>query len=66
MIIIFNGPLGIGKSTVAESINHYIILDSDHRVSANPPPIDEMEFLHSTIALLGGDGHTLSSHKTGS
>lgn len=56
MIIILNGPLGIGKSTLAEtlveSIDHCVMLDGDHLVAANPPPVDEMEFLHSTIALL--------------
>lgn len=56
MIIVLNGPLGIGKSTLAEtlaeSIDHCVMLDGDHLVAANPPPVDEMEFLHSTIALL--------------
>jgi hypothetical protein len=56
MIIVLNGPLGIGKSTLAEtlaeSIDHCVMLEGDHLVAANPPPVDEMEFLHSTIALL--------------
>jgi hypothetical protein len=56
MIIVLNGPLGIGKSTLAEtlaeSIDHCVMLDGDHLVAANPPPVDEMGFLHSTIALL--------------
>lgn len=56
MIIVLNGPLGIGKSTLAEalaeSIDHCVMLDGDHLVAANPPPVGGMEFLHSTIALL--------------
>jgi shikimate kinase len=56
MIIILNGPLGIGKSTLAEalseSIDQCVMLDGDHLVAANPPPADEAEYLHSTIALL--------------
>lgn len=56
MIIVLNGPLGIGKSTLAEalaeSIDHCVMLDGDHLVAANPPPLDEVEYLHATIALL--------------
>ena len=56
MIIVLNGPLGIGKSTLAEAladnIDACVMLDGDHLVAANPPPADEMEYLHSTIALL--------------
>jgi shikimate kinase len=56
MIIVLNGPLGIGKSTLAEalaeSIDWCVMLDGDHLVAANPPPEDEIEYLHSTIALL--------------
>ena len=56
MIIVLNGPLGIGKSTLAEalaeSIDQCVMLDGDHLVAANPPPADELEYLHSTIALL--------------
>lgn len=56
MIIVLNGPLGIGKSTLAEalteSIEHCVMLDGDRLVAANPPPADELEHLHSTIALL--------------
>lgn len=56
MIIVFNGPLGIGKSTLAEalaeSIDACVMLDGDHLVAANPPPADEVEYLHSVIALL--------------
>jgi thymidylate kinase len=56
MIIVLNGPLGIGKSTLAEalmeSIEQCVMLDGDSLVAANPPPADEIEHLHSTIALL--------------
>ncbi len=60
MIVVLNGPLGIGKSTLAEalaeSIDHCVMLDGDHLVAANPPPVNELEFLHSTIALLVAHG----------
>lgn len=56
MIIVLNGPLGIGKSTLAEalseSIDHCVMLDGDALVAANPAPADPLEHLHSTIALL--------------
>jgi hypothetical protein len=56
MIIVLNGPLGIGKSTLAEalteSIDSCVMLDGDRLIAANPPPADEREHLHSTIALL--------------
>lgn len=56
MVIILNGPLGIGKSTLAEalaeSIHGCVMLDGDHLVAVNPPPADETEHLHSTIAML--------------
>ncbi len=56
MIIVLNGPLGIGKSTLAEAlaegIHQCVMLDGDHLVAANPPPADEIGHLHSTIALL--------------
>jgi ABC-type cobalamin/Fe3+-siderophores transport system ATPase subunit len=56
MIIVLNGPLGIGKSTLAEalteSIESCVMLDGDRLVAANPPPANELEYLHSTIALL--------------
>ena len=56
MIIVLNGPLGIGKSTLAEalteSIDRCAMLDGDHLIALNPPPDDEVEYLHSTLALL--------------
>lgn len=56
MIIVLNGPIGTGKSTLAEalseSIDSCVMLDGDHVVAANPPFHDEVEHLHSTLALL--------------
>lgn len=56
MIIVLNGPLGIGKSTLAEalteSIEYCVMLEGDRLVAANPPSADELEHLHSTIAVL--------------
>jgi AAA domain len=56
MFIVLNGPLGIGKSTLAEalteSIEYCVTLEGDRLIAANPLPADELEYLHSTIALL--------------
>ena len=56
MIIVLNGPLGIGKSTLAEALSERIdgcvMLDGDHLIAANPPHSDGLEHLHSTIKLL--------------
>ena len=56
MIIVLNGPIGIGKSTLAEalteSIERCVMLDGDKLLAANPPPANELEHLHSIIALL--------------
>jgi thymidylate kinase len=56
MIIVLNGPLGIGKSTLsealAESIDQCVMLDGDYLVAANPQSFDPLGHLHSTIALL--------------
>lgn len=56
MIILLNGPLGIGKTTLSEalmeSIDQCVMLDGDFLVAANPEPSDGLEHLHSTIALL--------------
>jgi hypothetical protein len=56
MFIVLNGPLGIGKSTLAEalmeSIDYCVMLEGDRLLAATPPPADELEQLHSTIALL--------------
>ena len=56
MIIILNGPLGAGKSTLAEalaeSIDQCVMLDGDQLIAANPPASDQIEHLHSTLVLL--------------
>lgn len=56
MIVVLNGPLGIGKSTLgealAESIDHCVFLNGDSLIAANPPPPDETTYLHAMIALL--------------
>jgi adenylate kinase family enzyme len=56
LIILLNGPLGVGKSTLAEalaeSIDGCVMLDGDRLVAANPPAADGLEHLHSTVALL--------------
>ena len=56
MIIVLNGPIGIGKSTLAEalteSIERCVMLDGDRLLAANPPPTNALEHLHSIIALL--------------
>jgi shikimate kinase len=56
MIVVLNGPLGAGKSTLAEalaeSIDGCVMLDGDHLIAANPEPADVLPYLHSTIALL--------------
>jgi hypothetical protein len=61
MIIVLNGPLGIGKSTLgealSESIDGCVMLDGDRLIAANPPHRDELEHLHSTVALLVAHHH---------
>lgn len=56
MIILLNGPLGIGKSTLgealAESLGGCVFLNGDSLIAANPPPPDEITYLHETLALL--------------
>lgn len=56
MIILLNGPLGVGKTTLAdalmESIDQSVMLDGDFLVAANPEPSDGLEHLHSTLSLL--------------
>jgi hypothetical protein len=56
MIIVLNGPLGIGKSTLAdaltESIDASAMLSGDQLVAVNPPSKDALEHLHSTIEVL--------------
>jgi len=56
MIIVLNGPLGIGKSTLAEALTESIdacaMLSGDHLVAVNPQSKNELEHFHSTIELL--------------
>ena len=56
MFIVLNGPLGTGKSTLAEAlsenIDQCVMLDGDHLIAANPPPVHRLRLLHSTISLL--------------
>ncbi|MFN8666903.1 MAG: Gar/GrdA family gentamicin resistance ATP-binding protein [Gemmatimonadaceae bacterium] len=56
MIILLNGPLGVGKSTLAEvlmeSIDGCVMLDGDSIVAVNPPPADEPRYLNATLTLL--------------
>jgi shikimate kinase len=56
VIVLLNGPLGVGKSTLAEAlterIDRCVMLDGDHLVAANPESSDPIEHLHSTLALL--------------
>jgi hypothetical protein len=56
MFIVLNGPLGIGKSTLAEalseSIDDCVMLGGDALLAVNPTPPDEVDYLHATVALL--------------
>jgi hypothetical protein len=56
MIIVINGPLGIGKSTLSEALSERIdrcaMLDGDSLVAVNPLPADPVEHLHRGIVLL--------------
>ena len=56
LVILLNGPLGIGKSTLGEvlgeSLDRSVTLDGDQLVALNPPPDDENGALHQSVALL--------------
>jgi thymidylate kinase len=56
VFILLNGPLGIGKSTLAEALTERLdgcaMLDGDHLVAVNPPAPDAIEHLHSAIAVM--------------
>jgi hypothetical protein len=56
MIIVLNGPLGIGKSTLAEalmeSIDGCAMIDGDRLAAVNPPHRDALDHLHAAMALL--------------
>ncbi len=55
MIIVLNGPLGIGKSTLAEalteSIDAYAMLSGDHLAAVNPPSKNAIDHSHSWLLL---------------
>jgi len=61
LVILLNGPLGIGKSTLSEvlgeSIERSVALDGDQLAGLNPPPTDEVSDLHETLALLVAHHH---------
>lgn len=56
MIILLNGPLGIGKSTLAEFLSERVdrcaMIDGDHLAAVNPAPADPIEHMHAGIVLL--------------
>ena len=56
MIILINGPLGIGKSTLAEALVEHlpqaVMLNGDALLTANPEPADSLEMLHATLVML--------------
>lgn len=58
MVILLNGPLGIGKSTLAEalaeSLDGAVMLDGDQLIAMTPAPADEVDYLHGILALLIG------------
>jgi len=58
MVILLNGPLGIGKSTLAEalaeSLDGAVMLDGDQLIAMTPAPADEVDYLHGLLALLIG------------
>lgn len=66
MIVLLNGPLGIGKSTLAEALVEHmdgsVMLDGDALLALNPGPPNEIEYLHRTIALLV-DHHRHSGYR---
>lgn len=55
-IIVINGPLGIGKSTLSEalseSLDQCVMLDGDHLIAVNPVPVNETAYLHRIVGLL--------------
>jgi len=56
LVVLLNGPLGIGKSTLGEALGEAIprsvTLDGDALAALNPSPADELASLHGSIALL--------------
>ena len=58
LVVLLNGPLGIGKSTLGEvlgeAMDRSVTLDGDSLAALNPPPADEVASLHAALALLVG------------
>ena len=58
MIVLLNGPLGIGKSTLAEalaeSINDSVFVDGDRLIATNPEAPEGAAYLHEIVAMLVG------------
>lgn len=56
MIVVLNGPLGIGKSTLAEALTESMegcaMLSGDALVKVNPEHSEPIEHLHSTLVML--------------
>lgn len=63
MFVAINGPLGAGKSSLAEALVERIpasvYLDGDSLLAGNPPPKNSTTFLHSNVALLVSQFHSV-------
>ena len=72
MFVLLNGPLGIGKSTLAEALGEEIegcvTLSGDALAAINPPQADETAQVHAAMAALvahhwaGGYRHFVIEH----
>ncbi|MDZ3831258.1 MAG: Gar/GrdA family gentamicin resistance ATP-binding protein [Sphingopyxis sp.] len=66
-ILLLNGPLGCGKSTLGEalveSLDQAVFLDGDALCALNPPPSDERAVLNQSIALLVSQ-HLANGYRT--
>jgi len=56
VLVLINGPLGCGKSTLgealAESLDQGVFIDGDALCALNPPPNDEHVMLNTSLSLL--------------
>ena len=56
LVILINGPLGVGKSTLGEllgeALDQCVAIDGDSLCALNPPPEDEVVALHELVALI--------------
>ncbi len=56
MILLLNGPLGVGKSTLAEALvetsEGFAMVNGDRLTAVNPAPDDPLKHLHAGIVLL--------------